>query len=100
MRSGAERRNRNWAAALQRFDASTGIKTRGQAEAIIAFFRARGSRAQGFRFKDWSDYRAVAQVLGTGDGASGVTVAADSNLRRRSEELGVESGRHLRTGHS
>ena len=69
VRSGAEQRNRNWAAARLRFDASTGIKTRAQAEAIIAFFRARGGRAQGFRFKDWSDYRAVAQTLGTGDGA-------------------------------
>ncbi|MFZ1413664.1 MAG: DUF2460 domain-containing protein, partial [Defluviicoccus sp.] len=69
VRSGAEQRNRNWAAARLRFDASTGIKTRAQAEAIIAFFRARGGRAQGFRFKDWSDYRASAQVLGTGDGA-------------------------------
>ncbi len=49
--------------------ASTGIKTRAQAEAIIAFFRARGGRAQGFRFKDWSDYRASGQVLGTGDEA-------------------------------
>ncbi|MDG4602581.1 MAG: DUF2460 domain-containing protein [Defluviicoccus sp.] len=68
VRSGAEQRNRNWAAARLRFDASTGIKTRAQAEAIIAFFRARGGRAQGFRFKDWSDYRAVGQVLGTGDG--------------------------------
>lgn len=69
VRSGAEQRNRNWAAARLRFDASTGIKTRAQAEAIIAFFRARGGRAQGFRFKDWSDYRACAQVLGSGDGA-------------------------------
>ncbi len=69
VRSGAEQRNRNWAAARLRFDASTGIKTRAQAEAIIAFFRARGGRAQAFRFKDWSDYRATAQALGTGDGA-------------------------------
>ncbi|MBX3517466.1 MAG: DUF2460 domain-containing protein [Rhodospirillales bacterium] len=69
VRSGAEQRNRNWAAARLRFDASTGIKTRTQAEAIIAFFRARGGRAQGFRFKDWSDYRATGQTLGTGDGA-------------------------------
>ena len=69
VRSGAEQRNRNWAAARLRFDASTGIKTRAQADAIIAFFRARGGRALGFRFKDWSDYRASAQVLGTGDGA-------------------------------
>ena len=69
VRSGAEQRNRNWSAARLRFDASTGIKTRQQAEAIIAFFRARGGRAQAFRFKDWSDYRASSQVLGTGDGA-------------------------------
>lgn len=33
-------------------------------------FRARKGRAYGFRFKDWTDYQAFAQVLGVGDGAN------------------------------
>jgi uncharacterized protein (TIGR02217 family) len=38
-------------------------------EALQAFFRARFGKAYGFRFKDWSDYQAVAQNLGTGNGS-------------------------------
>ncbi|HSF96428.1 MAG TPA: DUF2460 domain-containing protein, partial [Thermohalobaculum sp.] len=34
------------------------------------FFRARRGRAHGFRFKDWTDFQALAQTLGTGDGAN------------------------------
>jgi len=37
---------------------------------LIAFFRARKGRAYGFRFKDWTDYRAIGQALGTGDGTT------------------------------
>ena len=31
--------------------------------------RARRGKAYGFRFKDWTDYKATGQLLGTGDGA-------------------------------
>lgn len=31
---------------------------------------ARKGRAYGFRFKDWTDYKATAQALGTGDGTT------------------------------
>lgn len=37
---------------------------------MIAFFRARKGRAHGFRFKDWSDYQAAGQSIGTGDGST------------------------------
>jgi uncharacterized protein (TIGR02217 family) len=37
---------------------------------LIAFFRARKGKAYGFRFKDWTDYKATAQTLGTGDGTT------------------------------
>lgn len=46
-----------------------GVKTRAQLDALIAFFRARKGRAYGFRFKDWSDFQATGQALGTGDGS-------------------------------
>jgi hypothetical protein len=36
---------------------------------LIAFFRARKGKAYGFRFKDWTDYKATSQLIGTGDGA-------------------------------
>jgi uncharacterized protein (TIGR02217 family) len=65
--SGHEQRNINWNQARARYDISSGIKTQDQWEKIIAFFRARRGRAVGFRYKDWSDYRAINQYLGKGD---------------------------------
>jgi uncharacterized protein (TIGR02217 family) len=47
-----------------------GLKKREQVAELIAFFRARRGRAYGFRFKDWTDYQALAQSLGVGDGAA------------------------------
>jgi uncharacterized protein (TIGR02217 family) len=66
--AGFERRNINWSSPLGRWDVGTGIRTRADLETFIAFFRARQGRAFGFRFKDWSDYRALNSVIGTGDG--------------------------------
>lgn len=68
--SGHEQRNLRWAAARARYNVAHGVKTQAQLEALIAFFRARKGRAHGFRFKDWQDYRAAGQALGTGDGAA------------------------------
>ena len=65
---GFEQRNVNWQKARGRWDVSTGIKIKTDMDAVIAFFRARFGKAYGFRFKDWSDYQAVGQVIGTGNG--------------------------------
>jgi uncharacterized protein (TIGR02217 family) len=65
---GHEQRNINWSQARARFNVAHGVKTKAQLDTLIAFFRARKGRAVGFRFKDWTDYKATAQVLGTGDG--------------------------------
>jgi uncharacterized protein (TIGR02217 family) len=45
------------------------LKKQAQIDELIAFFRARRGRAYGFRFKDWTDYKATGQLLGTGDDA-------------------------------
>ena len=66
--SGAEQRNVNWTQARARFNVAHGVKTQAQLDALIAFFRARKGRAYGFRLKDWTDYVATAQWIGTGDG--------------------------------
>lgn len=66
--SGFEQRNVNWQKARGRWDISTGIKTKTDMDILQAFFRARYGKAYGFRFKDWSDYQAVGQTLGTGNG--------------------------------
>ncbi|MDX9689780.1 MAG: DUF2460 domain-containing protein [Alphaproteobacteria bacterium] len=68
--SGFEQRNANWSAARGKWDVSSGLKQQAQLDLLIAFFRARKGKAYGFRFKDWTDYRATSQLLGTGDGAT------------------------------
>ena len=65
--SGHEKRNVNWSEARGRWDVASGLKKQAQIDELIAFFRARRGKAYGFRFKDWTDYRATGQLLGTGD---------------------------------
>lgn len=65
---GYEQRNSNWSQARARFNVAHGIKTQAQLDELIAFFRARKGRADGFRFKDWTDFQAVDQLLGVADG--------------------------------
>lgn len=67
--SGYEQRNVNWVEARARYNVAHGVKTKAQLEALIAFFRARKGRAHGFRFKDWTDYQATTETLGTGNGS-------------------------------
>ena len=69
---GHEKRNINWEAARARYNVAQGVKTAAQLDALIAFFRARKGRAHGFRFKDWTDYSAAGQLIGTGTGAQTV----------------------------
>ncbi|WP_342270601.1 DUF2460 domain-containing protein [Rickettsia endosymbiont of Orchestes rusci] len=66
--SGHEQRNINWQEARARYDISSGIKTEEQWQQLIAFFRSRRGRAIGFRYKDWSDYKGINQLLGKGNG--------------------------------
>ncbi|MDH3660442.1 MAG: DUF2460 domain-containing protein [Alphaproteobacteria bacterium] len=68
--AGHEQRNANWAAARGRWDVGTGLKNQQQLDTLIAFFRSRKGKAYGFRFKDWTDFKATGQLLGTGDNAT------------------------------
>lgn len=70
--SGYEQRNINWSQARARYNVAHGVKTQAQLDSLIAFFRARKGKADGFRFKDWTDYKAIAQPIGTGDGSTTV----------------------------
>lgn len=66
--SGFEQRNINWWHARNRYNISHSIKTKTQLDELIAFFRNCKGKALGFRFKDWTDYIATNQYLGTGNG--------------------------------
>jgi len=69
---GFEQRNINWAQSRARYNVAHGVRTTGQMDVLIAFFRARRGKAIGFRFKDWSDYSVTGQLIGTGDAANQV----------------------------
>lgn len=68
--AGFEQRNREWAKARCRYDASYGITDKDNMKAVLDFFYNMGGKATGFRWKDWSDYRIVAQNIGTGNGVA------------------------------
>lgn len=65
--SGHEQRNVNWAEARARYNVAHGVKTAEQLAELLAFFRARKGRAFGFRFKDWADFKASNENIGTGN---------------------------------
>lgn len=59
--SGFESRNVNWQQARCRFDVAHAVRTEEQFATLLAFFRAVQGKANGFRYKDWSDFQ-VAQA--------------------------------------
>lgn len=65
--SGHEQRNSKWSQARAKYNVASGVKTETQWQALISFFRARRGKAVGFRFKDWSDYKAESVQIGVGD---------------------------------
>jgi len=65
---GYEQRNINWSQARARYNVAHGVKTKDQLDSLITFFRARKGRADGFRFKDWTDFNVIGQIIGTGNG--------------------------------
>ncbi|WP_168464562.1 TIGR02217 family protein [Wolbachia endosymbiont of Ctenocephalides felis wCfeT] len=68
--NGCEQRNINWLHARAKYNIGCGVRSNEQLLELVAFFRARKGKAIGFRFKDWSDFRAINQEIGVGDGKS------------------------------
>ena len=74
--SGREQRAPDWGNARLRFDAGPGIRSEGDVQTLIAFYRARRGPAVAFRFRDPFDWAssedggvaANDQWLGNGDG--------------------------------
>src|SRR5512146_1902659 len=61
--SGFEFRNKNWEKARGRWEFGARKVRSSELHNIIAFFRARGGKFQGFRFKDWGDHTATHDAL-------------------------------------
>lgn len=63
--SGFEQRNQNWENARRKFSATfkqLPSDPFNDWEELLAFFNARRGRLRGFRFRDWTDYQAEAEV--------------------------------------
>lgn len=79
--NGFEERNTPWAHSRRRYDAGVGLRSLDDVEALIAFFEARRGQLNGFRWKDWADYKScpaskrithLDQEIGRGDGVKRV----------------------------
>jgi len=68
--SGFEQRNVNWKDARAVYTVNHGVKTQQQIIKLISFFRMVRGKAIAFRYKDWLDYTAVGENIGTGDGVT------------------------------
>lgn len=68
--SGKEQRVAEWLHERGEWDISYGIMNKEDYSEIFAFFRSRRGRFRGFRFKDWADYQATNEIIGTGDGVT------------------------------
>lgn len=55
--NGYEERNTPWEHARRRYDAGVGLRSLDDVELLIAFFEARRGQLNGFRWKDWADYK-------------------------------------------
>lgn len=67
--SGVEDRASSWLAPLWKFKLSRVLHSAEDNDLLRAFFMLRKGKGVGFRFKDWSDFSATAQSLGSGNGS-------------------------------
>ena len=77
--NGFEERNTPWSQSRRRYDAGLSLRSLDDIGELIAFFEARQGQLNGFRWKDWADYKSCAasatvgyedQVIGVGDGVT------------------------------
>lgn len=64
MESGSEKRNREWSRSRREYSAPFNNVSEADYRLILAAFEVCSGRHQGFRFKDWDDYTATAEVMG------------------------------------
>lgn len=55
--NGFEERNTPWAHSRRRYDAGLGVRSLDDVAVLTAFFEARQGQLNGFRWKDWADYK-------------------------------------------
>lgn len=71
LRGGGEYRNRLWEHPLRMYEVGYNVRDRDTIEERLqAFIYETGGAHSGFRARDWSDYQATNEQLGTGDGVT------------------------------
>lgn len=68
--AGKEQRGKEWAQARQKWNVGYGVMGPTDFDEVRDFFYARNGRHRGFLFKDWTDYGAIDEAQGFGDGAN------------------------------
>lgn len=68
--SGYEYSNSNWAQDRYRYDIGNRLLGKAEKDYLMAFFKARRGKGQGFRFKDYSDFKATSSLIGLGTGTA------------------------------
>lgn len=76
---GARLANKNWTYPLHRYDISQAVKTNAQFERVRAWFYNVAGAFDGFRYKDWSDYKAT---LAAANGTLSLITGAVYQLER------------------
>ena len=66
--SGYEKRNILWQYSRAKYEINYEELSKTEANRLLSFFMSRRGKAYGFRFKDWNDFEAKEQLLGSGDG--------------------------------
>lgn len=89
-KGGWESRNIAWSETRAEYDVSHAIKDQDDLDALLSFFYARFGQAFAFRFKDWTDYKLVAEGLGSGD-----TVKTVFNIQKQYNSGGFLFNRRL-----
>ncbi len=87
---GQEKRNGAWSLPRYKWRFGTGLRDQAGLDVLLAFFMARMGRLHSFRFKDWLDYTAAGDNIGTGNG-----VALTFQLRRVYTSGGVSLYRKI-----
>lgn len=59
VKSGGEKRNKNWSTPQYRFECAHGVKSQDQLDVLVDFFYEMGGKASPFRFKNWADYKVI-----------------------------------------
>lgn len=68
--SGREQRNIDWSLARAAWDIGYGMDNKAYYSTVQDFYYARRGKGRGFRFKDWSDFECIDELIGIGDGAN------------------------------